>query len=326
MNWLSLLRLTRVSVLGWLIAGGLTALVPGTAQARTRVPADPVWGLFGPQAELSEASWVVSGIHQRRPFRLAADPSLGLLARYLSPSQNHVPEWRSFFRGAYGLTSWQARWSLSWALSSAVPEPEPLSVSTRGPCPVWRAPRPVTVARYDGVEQATLPLIDCEGGVAPEAIDVLSVLSRPPGTPRPALPLPPEPAADAGAGEWLPNLRLVEPRLVWALQRLAEAFPGRKLYIMSGYRKDGHSGFHGRGRALDLFVHTVPNEQVFAVCRRLRDVGCGYYPNSKFVHVDVRPYGTDRVLWVDDSEPGRPSHYLDGFPGVLEPGRAWVPG
>ena len=57
----------------------------------------------------------------------------------------------------------------------------------------------------------------------------------------------------------------------------------------------------------------------------LRDVGCGYYPNSKFVHIDVRPYGTDRVLWVDDSLPGTPSHYLDGYPGVLDPGIAWVP-
>ena len=95
---------------------------------------------------------------------------------------------------------------------------------------------------------------------------------------------------------------------------------------MSGYRRDGHSGFHGKGRALDLFVHAVPNEQVFAACRQLRDVGCGYYPNSKFVHLDVRPYGTDRVLWIDDSEPGQPSRYLDGFPGVLEPGRAWIPG
>ena len=36
-------------------------------------------------------------------------------------------------------------------------------------------------------------------------------------------------------------------------------------------------------------------------------------------------YGTDRVLWVDDSLPGTPSHYRDGYPGVLDPGIAWVP-
>jgi hypothetical protein len=270
-------------------------------------------------------SWLGSGIHQSRPFRLAPDRSLGLLARYLAPAQNHVPEWRSFFRGEYGFSSWRPHWSLSWTLGSAAPEPEPLSVSTRGPCPKWKAPRPVVVARYDGQERASLPLLDCDGGIAPDAVDVVSVLARPPGIPRPELPLPLEPSAEAGPGEWLPNLKLLEPRLIWALAQVGQAFPHHTLYIMSGYRRDGHSGFHGKGRAIDLFVAGIPNEQVFALCRSLRDVGCGYYPNSKFVHLDVRPYGTDRVLWVDASEPGKPSHYLDGFPGVLEPGRAWLP-
>lgn len=297
--------------------------VPADAEAAARRPVEPLLGLFGPRTELDELSWLSTGIHQNRPFRWVPDRSLPLLAHYLAPSQNHVPEWRSFFRGAYGLPSWSARWSLRWNLAEHAPEPEALSVSMREPCPTWRAPRPVRVARYDG-EAATLPLIDCDGGVAPDAIDVLSVLMRPPGAPRPELPLPFEPSPDAGPGEWLPQVKLIEPRLIWVLQQVAEAFPRRTLYVMSGYRQSGHS-FHGKGKALDLFVQGVPNEQLFELCRRLRDVGCGYYPNNKFVHIDVRPYGTDRVLWVDDSLPGAPSHYLDGFEGVLEPGRAWVP-
>jgi hypothetical protein len=68
----------------------------------------------------------------------------------------------------------------------------------------------------------------------------------------------------------------------------------------------------------------VPNDELFAVCRKLRDVACGYYPNNRFVHVDVRPYGTGRVTWVDVSDPGEPSRYVDGFPGVLEPGIGWL--
>ncbi|HYQ26878.1 MAG TPA: DUF882 domain-containing protein, partial [Polyangiaceae bacterium] len=203
------------------------------------------------------------------------------------------------------------------------PEPEALSVSMSGPCPKWRAPRPVSLSRFDG-ERVSLPLIDCDGGVAPDAIDVVSVLSRAPGVARPELPLPFEPSDDAGPGEWLPHVKLVDPRLIWVLEQVAEAFPRRTLYIMSGYRQDGHSN-HGKGKAIDLFVQGVANEQLFGLCRRLHDVGCGYYPNNKFVHIDVRPYGTDRVLWVDDSQPGTPSHYIDGFEGVLEPGRAWVP-
>ena len=305
-----------------LAAAALANATPAAALARR--PVAPDWGLFGPQADLSELSWLKTGIHQSRPFRLAPDRSLSLLATYLAPAQNHVPEWRSFFRGAYGLSSWSPRFSLTWSFGEA-PEPEALSVSMHGPCPKWRAPRAVTLARYDGGEAVTLPLIDCDGGVAPDAIDVVSVLSRAPGVARPELPLPFEPSADAGPGEWLPHVKLVDPRLIWALAQVAQAFPRRTLYIMSGYRQNGHTGFHGKGKAIDLFVYGVSNEQLFGLCRSLHDGGCGYYPNNKFVHIDVRPYGTDRVLWVDDSRPGTPSHYLDGFEGVLEPGRAWIP-
>jgi hypothetical protein len=54
-------------------------------------------------------------------------------------------------------------------------------------------------------------------------------------------------------------------------------------------------------------------------------VGCGYYPNGAFVHFDVRPWGSARVRWVDDARPGEPSHYVDGWPGVVEPGSTWLP-
>jgi hypothetical protein len=64
---------------------------------------------------------------------------------------------------------------------------------------------------------------------------------------------------------------------------------------------------------------------VFRFCRTLRDVGCGYYPNGTFVHVDVRPWGSPRVRWVDAARPGEPSRYVDGWPGIVEPGSAWVP-
>jgi hypothetical protein len=295
------------------------------AAAGVRKPLSAGWGLLGPQPELDQLSWLIAGVHQNRPFRLAPDRSLSLLSHYLSPGQNHVSEWRSFFRGKYGFSSWSSRLSLAWSLGSSVPAPAPLSVWTRGPCPKWKAPRAVHLARYDGGEQAKLPLIDCDGGIAPDAIDVVSVLARGPGVPRPELPLPLEPTPDAGPGEWLRDIKLLEPRLIWVLQQIAQTFPGRTLYLMSGYRQGGHSGFHGKGRALDVFVLGVPNEQVFGLCRSLRDVGCGYYPNSKFVHLDIRPYGTNRVLWIDDSGPGEPSHYLDGYPGVLEPGKAWLP-
>jgi hypothetical protein len=41
-------------------------------------------------------------------------------------------------------------------------------------------------------------------------------------------------------------------------------------------------------------------------CRTLRNAGCGYYPNSTFVHMDVRD---TKAFWVDLSRPGEPPRY-----------------
>ena len=47
-------------------------------------------------------------------------------------------------------------------------------------------------------------------------------------------------------------------------------------------------------------------------CRTLRNAGCGYYPNSTFVHMDVRD---TKAYWVDLSRPGEPPRYEK--PGAL---------
>ncbi|HTA88496.1 MAG TPA: D-Ala-D-Ala carboxypeptidase family metallohydrolase [Polyangiaceae bacterium] len=204
-----------------------------------------------------------------------------------------------------------------WSLDVGAPEPEFANVSQRKYCPRWKAPHAVSVARYDGAEWVRQPLVDCEGGIAPDALDKLSVLARPPATPKPEMPLPLEPADDAPSGEWLPKVKLLHPRVIWAVEKIAEAFPNRTIFIMSGYRRDAHGSYHQKGRALDLYVTGVSNTDLFRFCRTLNDVGCGFYPNNKFVHVDVRPFGTHRVAWVDVSAPGEPSQYVMSWPGVL---------
>ena len=204
-----------------------------------------------------------------------------------------------------------------WSLGVRAPKPEFLGVTQRKFCPRWKEPRAVSVVRYDGAEWARLPLIDCQGAIAPDALDRLSVLARPPATPKPDLPLPLEPAQGAPGGEWLPRVKLLHPRLIWAVQAIALAFPNRSIFIMSGYRRDAHGSYHQKGRALDLYVTGVDNEDLFRFCHTLNDVGCGFYPNSKFVHVDVRPFGTHRVAWVDVSLPGAPSEYVTSWPGIL---------
>jgi len=204
-----------------------------------------------------------------------------------------------------------------WSLDVQAPEPDFFGITQRQYCPRWKSPRPVSVVRYDGAEYTRMALVDCQGAIAADALDRLSVLARPPATPKPEMPLPLEPDEDAPGGEWLPRVKLLHPRLIWAVQKIAEAFPNRSIFIMSGYRRDAHGSYHQKGRALDLYVTGVDNADLFRYCHTLSDVGCGFYPNSKFVHVDVRPYGSHRVAWVDISEPGAAPEYVTSWPGIL---------
>ena len=84
-------------------------------------------------------------------------------------------------------------------------------------------------------------------------------------------------------------------------------------------RAGTHVSKHAFGRALDISVQGIENEELLALCHKLPYVGCGYYPNGKFVHVDIRFGGSG--LWVDVSAPGTPSRYVNDWPGVVENGR-----
>ena len=128
-------------------------------------------------------------------------------------------------------------------------------------------------------------------------------------------------------------MRLMHPRLLWLLQRIADEFPWRSLYIYSGYRPGPdqpptgtHGSYHWHGRALDLSVAGIANEELFQLCRDLPDVGCGYYPHKRFVHIDVRPRGFGTVFWIDAAQPGAPARYVSHWPGVVDEGAAgWAP-
>jgi hypothetical protein len=191
----------------------------------------------------------------------------------------------------------------------------------------WRCKRgPVHVMRNDG-EGGRFELVRCDGSMALDALDRVSILARPVDVASPGDRLPDEPDAESWSarGEWLPGVRVVHPRLVWALQGLADAFPRRSLVIYSGYRPgaevndgSGHRSQHAEGRALDVAVMRVPNEQVFEACKALRDVGCGFYPNNKFVHLHVRRAHSGKASWIDASEPGQSAEYVKHWP-TIEP-------
>ena len=103
----------------------------------------------------------------------------------------------------------------------------------------------------------------------------------------------------------------IEPRLVALLSVVSNHFGSRKLEVVSGFRPftptqfNPHSN-HMHGKAVDFRVAGVPNEAVRDFCRTLRNVGCGYYPNSVFVHMDVREQS---AFWIDYSKPGEAPRY-----------------
>jgi hypothetical protein len=233
------------------------------------------------------------------------------LRRYEAPRLERPESWQAFMRGRYGLAS--LRREASW-ISSPLGWDVGKPTTPVGSC---KPPR-VTLVRPNG-EQERVELLDCDGAVTADAVDRVSVIARPVGVARPELPLPAQPDPTASDGEWIAGVKLVHPRLIWALSQIAKRYPGRIVYVVSGYRRQIQPSFHTKGRALDLRVVGVTNESLFAFCRSLPDVGCGYYPNSTFVHVDVRPLEAGHALWVDISGPGEPAEYVNSWPGVVEP-------
>ncbi len=284
-------------------------------------------GSYGPGAWLREESliWSPTGCETesgapapaearrhsvlRTPFGSTADPALALSvsARVMPDALSGIPL--------------EPTWAID---ASPAPALELIGAERAKVCAVWERVRPVTLVRFEN-ESDTLSLLQCDGSVASDALDRVSVMTRPPGVARPELPLPLEPDADTENGEWVDGVRLVHPRMLWVLQQIANEFPYRHIYIVSGYRSESTSSMHYRGRALDLSVYGVAKEELFRFCRTLSDVGCGYYPKHDFVHVDVRPFGSRHPMWVDASEPGEPSRYVDSWPSVVEGGAlAWA--
>ena len=94
----------------------------------------------------------------------------------------------------------------------------------------------------------------------------------------------------------------MDRRLLEVIYSIARHFEAGQVRVVSGYRPESHGSNHSLGRAADIVVPGVPDEEVAAYARSLGFVGVGVYPRSGFVHVDVR---TRSFFWVDRSAPGR---------------------
>jgi hypothetical protein len=167
-----------------------------------------------------------------------------------------------------------------------------------------------------GAETATFSLAKCDGTPAPLAVDQLSVLARPSAASKPKQPL--ESLAHLRGSDLAPGIRRIDARLVQRLEAIAEHFrrseQPTRIQLVSGYRPRSGRSYHAAGRALDFRIEGVDNEAIVAFCKTLPDTGCGYYPNSVFVHVDVRDPGTGHVTWIDTSRPGEAPKYVSTWP------------
>jgi uncharacterized protein YcbK (DUF882 family) len=109
-----------------------------------------------------------------------------------------------------------------------------------------------------------------------------------------------------------------DPRLVTIVAMVSDHFKGRDILFVSGFRPYSpqqytpHSN-HNVGRAFDFAVRGISNEVLRDFCRTFRNVGVGYYPNSSFVHLDVR---AKKAYWVDYAGPGQRPRYHHPEDGV----------
>jgi hypothetical protein len=184
--------------------------------------------------------------------------------------------------------------------------------------------RPLQLARVRGeqVEPRELSVTLCSGAPNLAALDELSILARPRDVARPspaevrayrARPVAKGKIAKKDRKKYrnpayvTDHIMRLHKGLLVRLQKIAKRYPGKIIEVVSGYRPDARvTSRHHHGRALDLRVAGVTRERLISFVRGFDDTGVGYYPNSYFVHVDVRE---EKAFWVDRSGPGEAPDY-----------------
>lgn len=165
-------------------------------------------------------------------------------------------------------------------------------LSGRQPLVGWHAPSTRAIARDAGGrlmltlttlnrgETLSVPATTDDGGFASTDLDRVAHLLR------------------AASGDEHP----IDPRTLSLVYRIQTHFGVPELRVVSGYRvpKPGSHSNHGKGRAIDMVVPGIADEDVARFTREIGFVGVGVYPTSQFVHVDIRPRS---YFWVDFSGP-----------------------
>jgi Bacterial protein of unknown function (DUF882) len=179
--------------------------------------------------------------------------------------------------------------------------------------------KPVVFVRELGSELETrsLALTYCDGKPNPAALEALSVLARSRHVERPEsvdirayqkLAVDRGPASRRRDPAYLTaHVMRLHEGLLERLQKVADRFPGKTIEVVSGHRPEARlTSRHHHGRALDFRLSGVTRERLRDFLRGFDATGVGYYPNSTFVHMDVRD---DKGYWVDRSGPGEAADY-----------------
>lgn len=182
----------------------------------------------------------------------------------------------------------------------ATPGPIAASVSWHTPTPGKDAPRDTSgrpmlaLQALNHPDHVAIPARGERGGFAVDDLDRAAHVLREPST---------------------GNEHPVDPRLLDLVYRIQTHFAAQEIRIISGYRtpRGGSTSNHGKGRAMDIVVPGVQNDEVAKFVREQGFVGCGTYPVSGFVHVDIRERS---YFWVDTSGPGKRSR-IRGILGDL---------
>lgn len=164
-------------------------------------------------------------------------------------------------------------------------------------------------------EKQSFSLLTCEGAPAPMAIERLSLMARPGGMAMPSEPV--EALAKRKGDVIAPGVKRLDLGLLERLQAVVDKLRPKAnatLSVVSGYRPASKGSLHAEGQAIDFSLAGSNNTELVDACKALDDTGCGFYPNSSFIHLDVRPKGAGHVSWIDASGPGEEARYVAGWP------------
>ena len=178
-----------------------------------------------------------------------------------------------------------------------LPEPDPVSVETQRLAAGGEVPPGELHLYVPGLgERREIRLFDNTGRMRPSAVREASMLMRDRRDER---------------------TRTIEPRVLTMLYLVGQYYDA-EIEVISGYRIGGENASsgsrHGSGHACDFRIDGVGTRTLARhVDGHFESVGVGYYPTSRFVHLDHR---SRSYYWIDRSGPGQRSRTRSRTPRV----------